>query len=754
MTSKGNATDIILKCTLFISFSFITHFISGQISYGGRPLPLQSGMTARSATPTVDLFVEMPSFDVQAAMWRSQQDKAQFKSLEFAHKFFVHLRPNNSGISFTEGNMKVWRVGIRSKGAYSLNILFSTFRLPNGAKLYVYNNDQTEVLGSFTSDNNTDLNLLPLQPIGGEELIVEYQEPLNAEFEGEIEIGEVNHDYVGIFRAAEPRDPVNSCHPNLVCYPEDILPGSGVVALIINGTTYCTGSLINNTANDGTPYLITATHCLNNDYNASFLANRKYDLVAGRIVAFFNYNSPVCETDIRGPLQMSLASADSVLISERHDISLLKFKQAPPKEYQPYYLGWNASPTYSAPFHGIHHPNGGIKKVAVEEGSLSIGSFSDPRYNMEPNSFLLVRDWDIATTEGGSSGSPLLDREKRIIGTLTGGVSQCSSPRGPDYYASVQRFWQVESSLNNPNSIRYYLDPQDSQVTQIDGYNPFVSEPFSKSSNFKADEKPIVTYFQSVPMFATNNTFGYTEFAEEFHAKTSTQLQGVFISSPSTNNASNLNVRIRIYTGSEGPTKLVYEQPFDYSYRYYSNNNFSQSQRDMKHSVENYIRFTTPVTVTGSFYISYTDANGVPSGFSVFNTTPRKLGSGIKSTAWMRNTTGWVRSSENIEYPINTALLIIPYVIGSGSTEVEPIPEKAETKVYFSNDVKRIFIESNQELLQWEIYYSSGLKIHQESTDKSINRASYPAANLPGGVYIVKVKTVQGDVSTKKVLVL
>lgn len=756
MTSKRSAIDIILKCTLFISFSFISHFISGQISHGGRPLALQAGVAARTIAPTADLFVEMPSFDVQAALWRTQQDQAQFKSLEFAHKFFVHLRPDNAGSTFTEGSMKVWRVGIRSKGAYSLNILFSKFRLPAGAKLFVYNADQTEVLGSYTCDNNSDLNLLPLQPIGGEELIVEYQEPLHADFVGEIEIGEVNHDYVGIFRATEPRDPVNSCHPNLICYPEDIQPGSGVVALIINGTTYCTGSLINNTANDGTPYLITATHCLNNDYDATFLANRKYDLVAGRIVAFFNYNSPVCQPDIRGPLQMSLASADSVLISERHDISLLKLKQVPPKEYQPYYLGWNADTAPSAPFHGLHHPNGGIKKVAVEENSLAIGSFDDPthKYNMEPNSFWVVRDWETASTEGGSSGSPLLDREKRLVGTLTGGVSQCSAPRGPDIYASLQKFWQVQGSIDNPNPLSYYLDPQGLQATQADGFNPFASEPFTKSHNFKTDEKPAETYFQSVPMFATGNTFGYTEFAEEFYVKTTTQLRGVFISSPTTKNALNLNIRIKIYSGTEGPSQLLYEQPYDYSYRYYSKGSFSQTQRDMRHNVENYIEFTNPVTVTGSFYISYSDTNGVPAGFSVFNTTPRKLGSGIISTAWMKNATGWVRSSENIENPVNTALLIIPYVIGSGSTVVEPIPEKAETKVYYSHDVKRIFIESNRELLQWEIFYSSGLKIHQESADKSINRASYHAAHLPGGVYIVKVKTVEGAISTKKVLVM
>ncbi|HBG57643.1 trypsin-like serine peptidase [Proteiniphilum sp. UBA1028] len=754
MTSQPKRINILLKWTLLLVFSLIFSHISGQISHGGKPLPLQAGAVARAVTPSADFFVEMPSFDKEAALWRSQQEQSHFKSLEFAHKFFVHLRPDNSGITFTSGAMRVWRVGIRSKGAYSLNILFTKFRLPENAKLFVYNSNQSETLGSFTHENNTELNLLPLQPIGGEELIVEYQEPLNASFHGEIEIGEVNHDYVGIFRAAELRDPVNACHPNLICYPENIQPGSGVVALIINGTTYCTGSLINNTANDGTPYLITATHCLNNDYNATFLANRKYDLVAGRIVTFFNYNSPVCSTDIRGPLQMTMASADSVLISERHDISLLKLKQTPPKEYQPYYLGWNAESSPTGPFHGLHHPNGGIKKVAIEEGSLGIGSFDDPKYNLEPNAFWVVRDWETASTEGGSSGSPLLDREKRIVGTLTGGVSECSSPRGPDLYSSLQKFWQVAGSLGNPNPISDYLDPQGSQATQTDGLNPYSSDLFTKNHNFKTDETPVETYFQSVAMFATNNTFGYTEFAEEFHAKTYTQLQGVFVSSPSTSNILNMNIRIKVYSGENGPEQLLYEQPYDYSYRYYSNGSFPLAQRDMRYNLENYIEFSHPVPVSGSFYISYSEANGVPAGFSVFNTSPRKLGSGVISTAWMKNATGWVRSSENMENPINTSLLIAPYVIGGGSIVVEPELKEPEIKVYYSHEVKRILIESNRDLLQWEIFYVSGQKIHQESTDKSINRVSYSAAHLPGGVYVVKVRTIEGTVSAKKVLVM
>jgi lysyl endopeptidase len=758
--SVGLKSGLPLLFTLLFALSFTLFIIpvSAQISYGGRPLPLSAGISARSVDPAAGLFVEMPSFDQQAALRRAQEDQARLKSLEFAYKFDVHLRPDNSGITFTYAGMKVWRVGIRSRGAHSINLLFSKFRLPEGAKLFVYNTHQTQVLGAYTHENNSDINLLPVQPIGGEELIVEYQVPLHATDIGEIEIGDVNHDFLGLFRAREPRDPEQSCHPNIVCYPDNIQPGSGVVALIINGTLYCTGSLINNTSGDGTPYLLTATHCLNNDYSPRFLSNRRYDLVAGNIVAFFNYQSPLCDTDIRGPLQMTMASADSVLISERHDISLLKLKQMPPAEYQPYYLGWNANAnagnSQSGPFHGLHHPNGGIKKVAVEEDALYLSTFDYPKYDMEPNSFWTVKAWDVAATEAGSSGSPLLDREKRVIGTLTGGSSMCSSPKGPDIYASLHKFWEVDSSLNNPNRISHYLDPEGLGVTQFDGYNPYTDEPYTRSQNFGMDETAVASYFQSVPLFATNNTFGYTEFAEEFQAKGSQSLRGLFISSPSTNAFKNLDIRIRVYTGKNGPERLLYELPYNCCYQYYSSvGGFSEANRDMAHSVENYVEFPSPIPVSNSFYIAYCDVKGQPGGFSAYNAEPRKIGSEKVSTAWMKNGTGWVRSSENIENPMNTSLLIAPYLIGKGSVVVEPDILDSDLRTYYSREVQRIFIESNNDLLEWEIFHTSGVKIHQESADISMNRASYPTSHLPRGVYIVRVRTVDNVKTTKKVLV-
>jgi len=272
--------------------------------------------------------------------------------------------------------------------------------------------------------------------------------------------------------------------------------------------------------------------------------------------------------------------------------------------------------------------------------------------------------------------------------------------------------------------------------------------------NFGTDEKPVETLHQSIPMFATNNTFGYAEFAEEFYTDGPVLLEGVFISSPANSNMLKNDIRIRVYTGNEKPELLRHEQSYQYSYLYYGNNRFSATGRNMRHSVENYIAFDHPVTVTGSFYISYYDANGTTNGFTVFNAEPRAIGSGKISTAWILNGNGWERSSENIENPVNTSLLIVPYLIGKKNVTVDPETEDLEIKAYYAGEVGRIFVESNFELLEWELFYVSGQKILQGRAEKSMNRASFPAAQLPKGVYIVRVKTTDGTQTARKILVM
>ena len=66
----------------------------------------------------------------------------------------------------------------------------------------------------------------------------------------------------------------------------------------------------------------------------------------------------------------------------------------------------NSAPTSSV---GIHHPSGDIKKWSYD-ADASVSSEWGGWGSSGTNTHWEVLDWDIGTTEGGSSGSPLFDR--------------------------------------------------------------------------------------------------------------------------------------------------------------------------------------------------------------------------------------------------------------------------------------------------------------------------------------------------------
>jgi hypothetical protein len=98
-------------------------------------------------------------------------------------------------------------------------------------------------------------------------------------------------------------------------------------------------------------------------------------------------------------------------------------------------------------------------------------------------------------------------------------------------------------------------------------------------------------------------------------------------------------------------------------------------------------------------------------------------------------------------------LLIAPYVIGTGlAAPDDPSQGDTEIKAYYNKAVNRIFIESNKDLISWEIFYVSGQKVFEEKAESSINRASFSVGHLAKGVYVVKVN-VDGTIKNLKVLV-
>ena len=169
--------------------------------------------------------------------------------------------------------------------------------------------------------------------------------------------------------------------------------------------------------------------------------------------------------------------------SEGLDQALLLMTSEMPTTLTPYFNGWDRG--YSAPKSGvgIHHPKGVVKKISTYISPAVSGTWPSIGVGGGVNGHWLVEFTSTANgfsaTEGGSSGSPLFNQNKLVVGALTGGSSSCSNPTGSNYYGKIQRFWPY---------ISKYLDPLNNGVYTLPGVRKGEIVPSPKALNVKWSE--------------------------------------------------------------------------------------------------------------------------------------------------------------------------------------------------------------------------------------------------------------------------
>ncbi len=408
--------------------------ISAQISHGGTPYSWYNA--AEVEAPEV---VSMPAIDVATLLAEDALVTDKSEAFRFGYEFAVNFNLTNSGTWTTLANGdRIWRLRIDCKDAVSINLLYDQFWIPLGAKFHIYNSDKTDLLGAFIHANNKRHGKFATGLLEGGISILEYYEPFEVAGEGTISISSIVHgyrDYGEGYPTETNRDYTDSgsCNINVQCpLGSDWQEQSRSVAMILySGFRLCTGAMINNAAFDCTPYFLTANHC--------------YGSQTPQWMFMFNYESEGCANQ-DGPTDMSVVGCEVKARGSGTDFMLLELSMEPPSDYNVYYSGWSKRTSAASSATCIHHPAGDIKKISFnEEGLVSSGSY------------WRVNAWEEGTTEGGSSGSPIYNEDKLIVGQLYGGSASCQNFLGYDEYGKFNLSFDGNGTTGG--SLSVWLDP-------------------------------------------------------------------------------------------------------------------------------------------------------------------------------------------------------------------------------------------------------------------------------------------------------
>nr|WP_314287907.1 T9SS type A sorting domain-containing protein [uncultured Capnocytophaga sp.] len=474
--------SIVIILCFIVSFS-----VKGQIATGEKPFSFNETNTSRKVPPRPLKYIEVlpPNLDKV-----KEEDKtASFYRISVAVDVLINSEKKKDWKNISGGG-KLWKVAIRSKGALSIDFTFDKFWLPEGGKFFVYNPQTQQYIGAVTSEflqgNKENPKSFSTGLIYGDTVILEYY---HSDKNSPTPIISVNRLYYGYRNVNIEKTGLGSagnCQVNVNCKEgDDWQKEKKAVARILikfpNAAGWCSGTLVNNTAKNQEPLFLTANHCLQDTKR-----NFKYDAIDSPDVStwifYWDYESPYCSNEYSTEAK-STVGAQIVANNDSSDFALLKLIQDPrdiPKRSS-YYLGWDRITTYIGNEGAcIHHPSGDVKKISFYKTPPRSTYYLQDNINNNGTHWEII--WDKGVTEGGSSGSPLLNKSKRIIGQLHGGYSSCTEKNSPDWYGRFDVSWTGNDNPDKRRRLKDWLDPYNTKQQTLDGIDYIPPVPYNLTS--------------------------------------------------------------------------------------------------------------------------------------------------------------------------------------------------------------------------------------------------------------------------------
>lgn len=310
--------------------------------------------------------------------------------------------------SITDSGARVWNVVLASPGSASLRARLRGAWGHDGLELRVYDPASGSAFGPYARpqlDENGDW-WTPM--VFGEAIGLEFHQPYDGEDGPPPRLPELSGVAKHWNDQGGGAEGGPTCgHLDLLCSPAWLTEGAAVCRysyMEAGDSWVCTGALLNRSPSDLSPLLLTADHCIDNQ------------AIANTVTCFWFYQNDACDASPPAEPNTFPQTEGALVLKTRNnsDVSLLGLVEPPVGNV---WLGWNAGGwALQSDANGIHHPAGSHKRISF--GDVTAALFVIYGQN---DAHVWRVDWDSGSTEGGSSGSPIMDDSGIVRGQLKGG---------------------------------------------------------------------------------------------------------------------------------------------------------------------------------------------------------------------------------------------------------------------------------------------------------------------------------------------
>jgi V8-like Glu-specific endopeptidase len=355
------------------------------------------------------------------------------------------------GAARTSDDGLVWTGAAVSQGAFGVRVHFTGVDLPRGSALYVYNAEGA-AFGPYTGRGPNANGEFWSNMVPGDTVYVQLRQPAGAP-PASFRIGDIGHVDAALIGASPEAS--NLCSYNAECVVSASCSSSNAVAdaedavariTFVSGAFLylCSGGLLADTDTATTiPYFVTANHCISKSSEANSME------------AVFLYRAAQCgdTSGCSSPSSTLPRTVGATILSTSSTSDYTLMQLAEPAPAGTVLLGWNATAVANSngtALYRISHPSG-----APQAYSEHVVDTDRPTCRSWPRGDWIYSSDIFGATEGGSSGSPVVNGAGQVVGQLSGACGfnvndTCDSAQNATVDGALAAYF---------SAVAQYLDP-------------------------------------------------------------------------------------------------------------------------------------------------------------------------------------------------------------------------------------------------------------------------------------------------------